>query len=53
MQCRKDAEIKKVFTQSRKVAKNKYFSNDIAKQIVDIAFHVHSRLGPGLLESMK
>lgn len=25
--------------------------NDIAKQVVDAAYHIHSRLGPGLLES--
>jgi GxxExxY protein len=26
--------------------------NEIAKEIVDAAFHVHMRLGPGLLESV-
>lgn len=26
--------------------------NEIAKEIVDVAFHVHQRLGPGLLESV-
>jgi len=26
--------------------------NEIAKEIVDTAFHVHKRLGPGLLESV-
>ena len=26
--------------------------NDIAKQVVDAAYHVHTRLGPGLLESV-
>ena len=26
--------------------------NEIAKMIVDVAFHVHVRLGPGLLESV-
>ena len=26
--------------------------NEIAKQIVDVAFHIHSTYGPGLLESV-
>jgi len=26
--------------------------NDIAKQIVDVAFHIHTTYGPGLLESV-
>jgi GxxExxY protein len=26
--------------------------NDIAKEIVDAAYHIHRRLGPGLLESV-
>ena len=26
--------------------------NEIAKVIVDVAYHVHVRLGPGLLESV-
>ena len=26
--------------------------NEIATQIVDVAFHIHSRYGPGLLESV-
>jgi GxxExxY protein len=26
--------------------------NEIARQVVDAAFHVHTRLGPGLLESV-
>lgn len=26
--------------------------NAIAKQIVDAAFHIHTTLGPGLLESV-
>jgi len=26
--------------------------NEIAKIIVDVAYHVHKRLGPGLLESV-
>ena len=26
--------------------------NDIAKEIVDAAYHIHTRLGPGLLESV-
>ena len=26
--------------------------NEIAKEIVDVAYHVHVRLGPGLLESV-
>lgn len=26
--------------------------NEIARQVVDVAFHVHTRLGPGLLESV-
>jgi len=26
--------------------------NEIAKQILDAAFHVHTKLGPGLLESV-
>ena len=26
--------------------------NEVAKQIVDAAFHVHTSLGPGLLESV-
>lgn len=26
--------------------------NEIAKQVVDSAYHVHTRLGPGLLESV-
>ena len=26
--------------------------NDIAKTIVDVAFHIHQQLGPGLLESV-
>ena len=26
--------------------------NEVAKQIVDAAYHVHTRLGPGLLESV-
>lgn len=26
--------------------------NELAKVAVDVAFHVHSRLGPGLLESV-
>jgi len=26
--------------------------NEIAKQIVDAAFHIHKKLGPGLLESV-
>lgn len=25
--------------------------NEIAKQILDAAFHVHTKLGPGLFES--
>jgi GxxExxY protein len=26
--------------------------NQIAKEVVDVAFHIHTRLGPGLLESV-
>jgi len=26
--------------------------NEIAKKIVDAAYHIHKRLGPGLLESV-
>lgn len=26
--------------------------NEIAKEIVDVAYHIHRRLGPGLLESV-
>jgi GxxExxY protein len=26
--------------------------NDIAREVVDAAYHIHSRLGPGLLESV-
>jgi len=26
--------------------------NDISREIVDAAFHIHSKLGPGLLESV-
>ena len=26
--------------------------NEIAKIVVDVAFHVHKKLGPGLLESV-
>jgi GxxExxY protein len=26
--------------------------NEVAKAIVDVAYHVHVRLGPGLLESV-
>ncbi len=26
--------------------------NEIAKIVVDVAYHVHSKLGPGLLESV-
>jgi GxxExxY protein len=26
--------------------------NDIAKEVVDAAYHVHVKLGPGLLESV-
>lgn len=26
--------------------------NQIAKQVVDVAFQIHTRLGPGLLESV-
>jgi GxxExxY protein len=26
--------------------------NEIAKQVVDAAYHIHTRLGPGLLESV-
>jgi GxxExxY protein len=26
--------------------------NDISREIVDAAFHIHQRLGPGLLESV-
>ena len=26
--------------------------NDVARAVVDVAYHVHTRLGPGLLESV-
>jgi GxxExxY protein len=26
--------------------------NEVAKTIVDVAYHIHRRLGPGLLESV-
>ena len=26
--------------------------NEVAKQIVDVAFHIHTTYGPGLLESV-
>ena len=40
-------------TQRRKDAKKKNMTeNEIAKIIVDVAYHVHKRLGPGLLESV-
>ena len=31
---------------------SKRTENEIAREIVDASFHVHSRLGPGLLESV-
>ena len=37
--------------QRRRGAK-KMTANEIAKIIVDVAYHVHKRLGPGLLESV-
>ena len=37
--------------QRRRGAK-KMTENEIAKIIVDVAYHVHKRLGPGLLESV-
>jgi GxxExxY protein len=42
-------------TQSRKGAKKRFFmlkENKIAKLVVDAAYHVHTKLGPGLLESV-
>ncbi len=41
-------------TQSRKDAKKKNMlkENKIAKLVVDAAYHVHIKLGPGLLESV-
>jgi GxxExxY protein len=32
--------------------KNTVTENEISKHIVNTAFHIHSRLGPGLLESV-
>ncbi len=26
--------------------------NEVAKVIVDVAYHIHTKLGPGLLESV-
>ena len=52
------SEKKKYLVQRRKDAKIiKYFKeimseNEIAKIIVDTAFQIHKRLGPGLLESV-
>ncbi len=39
-------------TQSRKENQISMHENDIAKAIVDCAFQIHTRLGPGLLESV-
>ena len=36
--------------QSRKG--DRVHENDIAKQVVDVAFQLHTKLGPGLLESV-
>jgi GxxExxY protein len=41
-----------VSRQGAKDAKNKMHENDIARQIVDAAYKVHTSLGPGLLESV-
>ena len=52
------SEKKKYLTQRRKDAKIKInlkkvmTENEIAKEIVDAAFQIHKRLGPGLLESV-
>jgi PD-(D/E)XK nuclease superfamily len=52
------SEKKKYLTQRRKDAKIKnnlkkiMDENEIAKIIVDAAFQIHKRLGPGLLESV-
>lgn len=43
----------KNFTQSRQVAKEAckhMHENDVAKIIVDVCYHIHKKLGPGLLE---
>lgn len=31
---------------------NRMTENDVAKQVVDAAYHIHTSLGPGLLESV-
>ena len=52
------SEKKKYLAQRRKDAKIKInlkkvmTENEIAKEIVDAAFQIHKRLGPGLLESV-
>jgi len=52
------SEKKRYLTQRRKDAKIKInlkkvmTENEIAKEIVDAAFQIHKRLGPGLLESV-
>jgi GxxExxY protein len=36
----------------RETAMNELHENEIAKIVVDVAFHIHKVLGPGLLESV-
>jgi len=41
-----------VSREGAKDAKKKMHENDIAREIVDAAYKVHTALGPGLLESV-
>ena len=54
--CAKRAENQKPVIFSRKGAKTQreenMTENEIAKIVVDAAYHIHRRLGPGLLESV-
>jgi len=54
--CAKWAENQKPVIFSRKGAKTQreesMTENEIAKIVVDAAYHIHRRLGPGLLESV-
>ena len=55
--CSKRAENQKPVIFSRKAAKTQkeesMTENEIAKIVVDAAYHIHRRLGPGLLKVEK